>query len=191
MSEKIITVSRNDFDNMTHPSCIFNIPFTFTDREMAEHDESLIQVIPYVALRNDGKVLSYQRQAGDNRLITKHSVGFGGHPNQEWDYTEGKSLWCVVKSAAVREIREELGIPITPAQLIYLGDITLDVTEVDRLHTGIVFECWVNDLLANNIAAEEGITGLSWIDVLDPDEYSRSEYENWSQYYVEEYYGTM
>src|SRR5688572_2701510 len=55
----------------------------FTPRPPAETDPSLKQIIPYVLLVHEGRVLHYVRgkKAGEQRLVAKGSIGIGGHMN--------------------------------------------------------------------------------------------------------------
>src|SRR5437016_13614943 len=56
----------------------------FLSRAQAEKDPSHKQIIPYVLLTHDGKVLFYVRgkKAGEQRLVAKGSIGIGGHTNE-------------------------------------------------------------------------------------------------------------
>ncbi|GAB4403094.1 MAG: hypothetical protein OHK0048_21620 [Rhodoferax sp.] len=49
-------------------------------RALAEHDETRLQLIPYLVLRRDpDRVWAYQRTGGDARLAGRCSIGVGGH----------------------------------------------------------------------------------------------------------------
>jgi predicted NUDIX family phosphoesterase len=52
----------------------------FTPRPPAETDPSLKQIIPYVLLVHEGRVLHYVRgkKAGEQRLVAKGSIGIVG-----------------------------------------------------------------------------------------------------------------
>ena len=73
-------------------------------RSVAEEDESLLQVIPYVTISEKGRkrALAEIRKGGDPRLEGKTSIGFGGHI---------EPLDCLdpIAACARRELREELG----------------------------------------------------------------------------------
>src|SRR5947208_3259208 len=60
----------------------------FMPRSQAENDPAFKQIIPYVLLAHDGRVLHYVRgkKAGEQRLVSKGSIGIGGHMN---DHDEG------------------------------------------------------------------------------------------------------
>src|SRR5438445_11378841 len=55
----------------------------FLPRDQAENDPTQKQIIPYVILAFDRKVLYYVRgkRAGEQRLVAKGSIGIGGHLN--------------------------------------------------------------------------------------------------------------
>src|SRR5687768_834109 len=55
----------------------------FTARAAAETNAELKQIIPYVILTHDDRVLHYVRgkKAGEQRLVAKGSIGIGGHMN--------------------------------------------------------------------------------------------------------------
>src|ERR1700757_1428548 len=55
----------------------------FLPRLQAENDPAHKQVIPYVLLTYENKVLYYVRgkKAGEQRLVAKGSIGIGGHMN--------------------------------------------------------------------------------------------------------------
>ena len=81
----------------------------FTPRPPAETNPELKQIIPYVLLVHEGRVLHYVRgkKAGEQRLVAKGSIGIGGHMN---DHDEGLfALDRAAYDAAVqREVAEEL-----------------------------------------------------------------------------------
>ena len=96
MGEKILVFDRGlilglgelpgitrDYDNISYffRQCI---PRTyFVDRDEAELNESLLQVIPYIVIHHMDTFATYRRSAkgGENRLHDKFSIGLGGHVN--------------------------------------------------------------------------------------------------------------
>lgn len=56
----------------------------FLSRAKAEKDPTHKQIIPYVLLAHENRVLSYIRgkKAGEQRLVAKGSIGIGGHMNE-------------------------------------------------------------------------------------------------------------
>ncbi len=110
----------------------------FTARPAAEADPTLKQIIPYVILVHKGKVLHYVRgkKAGEQRLVSKGSIGIGGHMN---DHDEDLfALDLDAYTAGVqREVGEELrlGSAYTNHPVALLND---DSNEVGRVHLGVV-----------------------------------------------------
>jgi len=53
---------------------------TWRSRAQAEHDDTHLQLIPYLVLRNaEDAMWCYQRSGGDARLLGRCSCGVGGH----------------------------------------------------------------------------------------------------------------
>ena len=110
----------------------------FTARPAAETNTELKQIIPYVILTHEDRVLHYVRgkKAGEQRLVAKGSIGIGGHMN---DGDEG--LWALdldaYNAGVQREVREELrlGTGFTNVPVALLND---DSNEVGRVHLGVV-----------------------------------------------------
>jgi predicted NUDIX family phosphoesterase len=110
----------------------------FTPRAEAETDPAKKQIIPYVLLVHEDRVLHYVRgkKAGEQRLVAKGSIGIGGHVN---DHDEG--LFALDRAAyeagVRREVGEELriGAAYTDHAVALLND---DSNEVGRVHLGIV-----------------------------------------------------
>ncbi|MBV9391858.1 MAG: hypothetical protein JOY96_08205, partial [Verrucomicrobia bacterium] len=84
----------------------------FVARSAAEDDPSLKQIIPYVLVVSQDKILRYRRgkKSGEQRLVAKSSIGIGGHMNE---HDEG--LFALDRAAYLngvqREVAEELIIP--------------------------------------------------------------------------------
>src|SRR5438045_5859743 len=64
----------------------------FLPRAKAETDPTHKQIIPYVLISSEDKVLHYVRgkKAGEQRLVAKGSIGIGGHMN---DTDESLFAW--------------------------------------------------------------------------------------------------
>ncbi len=134
----------------------------FMPRSAAESDPSFKQIIPYVLLTHEGRVLHYGRgkKAGEQRLVAKGSVGIGGHMN---DTDEG--LFAMDRDAynisVQREVGEELQLnsAYTNRTVAVLND---DSTEVGRVHLGVVhvFELETADVRKG----EAMITELQFLD---------------------------
>ena len=110
----------------------------FMPRSEAETDPTHKQIIPYALLVHEGRVLHYVRgkKAGEQRLVSKGSIGIGGHMN---DGDEGLfSMDRAAYDAAVaREVNEELKLasPFKQKAVALLND---DSNEVGKVHLGVV-----------------------------------------------------
>jgi predicted NUDIX family phosphoesterase len=150
----------------------------FLPRARVETDPAYKQIIPYVLLAFQNKLLYYVRgkKAGEQRLVAKGSIGIGGHMNES-----DESLFALDESAyragVEREVNEEIKIesPFDDRIVALLND---DTTEVGRVHLGVVH---VFKLAEPKVEKREAmITGLTF---LTKDElFARREtLETWSQ----------
>jgi predicted NUDIX family phosphoesterase len=159
----------------------------FVPRDDAEKDFSLKQLIPYVLIASDGKILFYVRGkgSGESRLRLKGSVGIGGHINSRDEdlFQEQENRLRAVYNAAVdREVREELKIEGVRAKRI-VGVINDDSNEVGKVHFGVV-HLW--ELEGGGAwKAEKAVTRLEFLapgEILSlPD----VEVESWSRFCLE------
>src|SRR6266403_3536382 len=135
----------------------------FFPRARAENDPAYKQIIPYVLLSFEDKLLYYVRgkEAGEQRLIAKGSIGIGGHMSEEKD----KFLWHTTDEAAYRagverEVNEEIKID-TPFEDQIVALLNDDSTEVGRVHLGIVH---IFKLQEPKVQKREAmITGLTFL----------------------------
>src|SRR2546422_193749 len=110
----------------------------FLPRAQAERDPTHKQIIPYALLAFEDKVLYYVRgkKAGEQRLVSKGSIGIGGHMNEG-----DESLFAMDEQAyragVEREVNEEIKID-TPFEDQIVALLNDDSTEVGRVHLGIV-----------------------------------------------------
>src|SRR5437899_10615123 len=123
--ENVLVVRRNLFEQLGsfqglsfEPEKYLNLLLSrgnnfFFPRAQAENDPAYKQIIPYVLLAFQDRVLHYVRgkKAGEQRLVAKGSIGIGGHMNEEKD----KFLWHATDEAAYRagverEVNEEIKI---------------------------------------------------------------------------------
>jgi predicted NUDIX family phosphoesterase len=133
----------------------------FLPRAQAEHDPAHKQLIPYVLLAFEGKVLHYVRgkKAGEQRLVAKGSIGIGGHMNET-----DESLFALDEQAyragVVREVNEEIRIETQFRDRI-VALLNDDSTDVGRVHLGIVH---VFKLVGPNVEKREAmITNLAFL----------------------------
>ncbi|HWW01680.1 MAG TPA: hypothetical protein VNZ64_18420 [Candidatus Acidoferrum sp.] len=151
----------------------------YRNRSEAEQDKRYKQLIPYVLIICNGKILRYKRGRGgqETRLHGLYSVGVGGHISDEdrdlfspGGYPEGMR----------REIMEEVAVDeVKEAAVAVIND---DSTEVGQVHFGVVHIMHVAD---EKIAGRRsGILGPEFVPipeaVKDP-----AGYESWSRFCLE------
>lgn len=107
----------------------------FERRGNLEHDESKLQIIPYVVLTikdhmGNTNVVLYRRKGHEERLVGKFSAGWGGHINNEDES---------IIDGALRELKEELDIDVNRDNLKFAGYLYSDVDAVSRVHLGMVY----------------------------------------------------
>ena len=152
----------------------------YMSRPQAEADPAYKQLIPYVIMTCDGKVLSYVRgrRAGETRLVGLRSIGIGGHINPADDMplfsTDSREAYL---AAVEREVAEEVSVEAghTDRVVALLND---DFTEVGSVHLGIV-HLWILDS-ANVGKREQMITQMAFMSLPELREV-RDSMETWSQ----------
>ena len=150
----------------------------FAARSAAETNLELKQIIPYVLLVHNDRILHYVRgkRAGEQRLVAKGSIGIGGHMN---DHDEGLFAWdrTAYDAAVQREVGEELRVesPYANHAVALLND---DSNEVGRVHLGVVhvFRLETDDVQKG----EAMITDLQFLDEAQLAG-RRDAMESWSQ----------
>jgi predicted NUDIX family phosphoesterase len=154
----------------------------FLPRSQAENDPTHKQIIPYALIVHGDTVLHYVRgkKAGEQRLVSKGSIGIGGHMN---DTDESLFAWDenAYRTGVEREVNEEINIE-TPFEDRIVALLNDDTTEVGRVHLGIVH---VFRLAEPKVQKRESmITNLSFLsrdDLLA----RRESLETWSQLCVD------
>ncbi len=150
----------------------------FLPRAAAENDPSHKQIIPYALIVHGETVLHYVRgkKAGEQRLVSKGSIGIGGHMNDT-----DESLFAfdehAYRAGVEREVNEELKIesPFEDRIVALLND---DTTEVGRVHLGIVH---VFQLAEPKVQKRESmITNLAFLTRAEL-QARREHLETWSQ----------
>src|SRR6266513_1974157 len=152
----------------------------FIPRPQAESDPTFKQIIPYALIVFENSVLYYVRgkNAGEQRLVAKGSIGIGGHMAEDAD----RFLWHstdeeTYRAGVEREVKEEVKIdaPFEDRIVALLND---DITEVGRVHLGVVH---VFKLAEPKVEKREAmITGLTFL-VKDELLAHRETMETWSQ----------
>jgi predicted NUDIX family phosphoesterase len=148
--ENVLVVRRNLFEQLGsfqglnfEPENYLNLLLSrgnnfFFPRAQAENDPAYKQIIPYVLLAFQDRVLHYVRgkKAGEQRLVAKGSIGIGGHMNES-----DESLFAcdeqAYRAGVEREVNEEIKID-TQFEDRIVALLNDDTTEVGRVHLGIV-----------------------------------------------------
>jgi len=154
----------------------------FFPRAQAENDPAYKQIIPYVLLAFQDRVLHYVRgkKAGERRLVAKGSIGIGGHMNES---DESLFAWDeqAYRAGVEREVNEEIKID-TQFEDRIVALLNDDTTEVGRVHLGIVH---VFRLAQQKVEKREAmITNLAFLtkaELLN----RRQSLETWSQICVD------
>jgi predicted NUDIX family phosphoesterase len=161
----------------------------FMPRGQAEQDASFKQLIPYVIIVRGGLVAAYSRgkAAGEKRLRSRRSIGFGGHINPNDGFGVPKAVKGLDNfdkryvAGLMRELQEELKFIPPKRQWAFqtVGFINDDETDVGRVHFGIVH--MLNLPVGRRMVAREAdIQNLDW---RTPDDLQKhtAEFEVWSQ----------
>jgi predicted NUDIX family phosphoesterase len=153
---------------------------TYLNRSEAENDRHYKQLIPYVLVVCDGRLLRYQRGKGgqETRLRGLWSVGIGGHISEEdyglftkdFGYFEGMR----------REVKEEVAVEeVSETAVAVIND---DSTDVGQVHFGVVHVMQVaNEGVAGR---RSGIVSPEFISIADAVK-DASSYESWSRFCLE------
>lgn len=152
----------------------------YLNRSKAEQDKRYKQLIPYVLLICNDKILRYLRGKGgqETRLHGLYSVGIGGHIAEEdhglfsndRGYQEGMR----------RELMEEVAVDAVNEPAV--AAINDDSTEVGQVHFGVVHLVRVFD---EHVAGRRsGIVSPEFIPMADAVKDSQG-YESWSRFCLE------
>jgi predicted NUDIX family phosphoesterase len=192
--ENVLVIRRNLFEQLGsfqglnfQPENYLNLLLSrgnnfFFPRAQAENDPAYKQIIPYVLLAFQDRVLHYVRgkKAGEQRLVAKGSIGIGGHMNES---DESLFAWDeqAYRAGVEREVNEEIKID-TQFEDRIVALLNDDTTEVGRVHLGIVH---VFRLAQQNVEKREAmITNLAFLtkaELLN----RRESLETWSQICVD------
>jgi predicted NUDIX family phosphoesterase len=150
LNENVLVIRRSLFDQLGsfqglnfEPEKYLNLLLSrgnnfFSPRAQAENDPAYKQIIPYVLLAFQDRVLYYVRgkKAGEQRLVAKGSIGIGGHMNES---DESLFAWDeqAYRAGVEREVNEEIKID-TQFEDRIVALLNDDTTEVGRVHLGIV-----------------------------------------------------
>jgi predicted NUDIX family phosphoesterase len=159
----------------------------FMPRSQAEEDSAFKQIIPYVLLVHEGRVLHYVRgkKAGEQRLVAKGSIGIGGHMNDVDEQLFNTSRTSLDRDAYLegvrREICEELNVNTTFDNRI-VALLNDDTNAVGQVHLGVVH---IFKLATDDVQKREAmITNLAFLDRAELLA-RRDAMETWSQICVD------
>ncbi len=152
----------------------------YLNRSDAEQDKRYKQLIPYVLVICNDKILRYRRGRGgqETRLHGLYSVGIGGHISEEYHGLFSKDRGY--KEGMRRELREEIAVEeVNESAVAVIND---DSTEVGCVHFGVVHVLRVAD---EKIAGRRsGIVGPEFVPIAEAAK-NASAYESWSRLCVE------
>lgn len=149
------------------PDELFELEPSLLPRSVCETATNYLQIIPYVMVVTDDKILTYRRgKAGaELRLFDLDSIGFGGHIDEL--PKEGETLKQLIARETNRELKEELGIDvdISEEEMGLTTVVYSDASAVNEVHLGLAFCIYLdNDAVGSiNERAEQGIIdNLRW-----------------------------
>lgn len=162
------------------PAVTTSTRLVYLNRSEAEKDTRYKQLIPYVLLVCDGKLLRYRRgrSGGEARLHGLYSVGIGGHISEEDHGLFSKDLGY--RDGMRRELMEEAAVEVENE--VAVAVINDDSTEVGYVHFGVVH---VIQLPTENIGLRRsGIASPEFIPLAEVVKDLES-YESWSRLCLE------
>ena len=153
----------------------------YLNRSDAEQDKRYKQLIPYVLIIAEDKVLRYRRGRGgqETRLHGLYSVGVGGHISEE-DHGLFSSRQGY-RDGMLRELREEVAIDqVRETAVAVIND---DSTEVGYVHFGVVHIVRVeNESVAGR---RSGIVSPEFVRITEAQK-DLAGYESWSRFCLEQ-----
>jgi predicted NUDIX family phosphoesterase len=153
---------------------------TYLNRSEAEQDKRYKQLIPYVLILCNDRILRYRRGKGgqETRLHGLFSVGVGGHIADEDD-----NLFSTHRGyhdGMRRELKEEVDIEATTEVAVAL--INDDSTEVGFVHFGVVHVMHVAS--EEIVGRRSGIVAPEFVSIAEATK-DLSAYETWSRFCLE------
>jgi predicted NUDIX family phosphoesterase len=149
----------------------------YLNRTDAEQDRRFKQLIPYVLILCDQKILRYQRGKGgqETRLHGLYSVGIGGHISEEDHglFSNDRGY----QDGMRRELMEEVALEdVKDATVAVIND---DSTSVGYVHFGVVHVVYVSDEAV--AGRRSGILRPEFVPVAEAVR-DLSGYESWSSF---------
>jgi predicted NUDIX family phosphoesterase len=160
---------------VTSPSQIL-----YLNRSEAEQDKRYKQLIPYVLVLCNDKILRYRRGRGgqETRLHGLYSVGIGGHISEEDHGLFSSGLGY--QEGMRRELMEEVAIEDEKEAAVAV--INDDSTEVGYVHFGVVHVMHVADEAI--VGRRSGIVSPEFVAITEAVK-DTSAYESWSRFCLE------
>ena len=170
------------FDVQQYLPCLLapGVP-RFMVRSEAETNPAFKQLIPYVIISCNGRILSYVRgkRGGETRLVGQRSIGIGGHinPDDEMPLLES-DFHDAYLTAVQREVAEEVAMEGRHRDSV-VALINDDSTDVGQVHLGIVHHWCLDAPLVQK--REQMMTQMTF---MTPAELRnvRDSLETWSRY---------
>ncbi len=152
----------------------------YLNRSDAEQDRRYKQLIPYVLILCNGKILRYQRGKGgqETRLHGLCSVGIGGHISEEDHglFSNDRGYHDGMR----RELMEEVALEeVKDAAVAVIND---DSTDVGYVHFGVVHVVYVADEAV--AGRRSGIVRPEFVPLAEAVK-DASGYESWSRFCLE------
>jgi len=155
----------------------------FIERSKAEVDPSFKQLIPYVVMRWEQKLLCYVRGkgSGEERLRSLGSVGIGGHISVADRGLFTGDMRDVFRDALRREVAEEVEVQTEFTEKV-AGLINDDSNPVGRVHLGVLMVWRLTE--PKVVRRERSITSLEFLTI---EELKKRRYklETWSQIIID------
>ncbi|HEY2951146.1 MAG TPA: phosphoesterase [Verrucomicrobiae bacterium] len=152
----------------------------YLNRRDAEQDKRYKQLIAYVLILCQGKILRYRRgkRGQETRLHGLYSVGIGGHISEEDHGLFSSDLGY--QEGMRRELMEE--VAVDEAKEVAVAVINDDSTEVGSVHFGVVHMMHVaNEAI---VGRRSGIVAPEFIPIAEAVK-DPSGYESWSRFCLE------
>ncbi len=152
----------------------------YLNRSDAEHDKRYKQLIPYVLLLCNGKILRYRRGKGgqESRLHGLYSVGIGGHISEEDSGLFSQQLGY--HDGMRRELMEE--VAVDAVKDVAVAVINDDSTDVGAVHFGVVH---IMPVANEDVAGRRsGILAPEFVPLAEALKEPES-YESWSRFCLE------
>jgi predicted NUDIX family phosphoesterase len=152
----------------------------YLNRSEAEQDKRYKQLIPYVLILCNGKILRYRRGkgGGETRLHGLYSVGIGGHISEEDSGLFSTQLGY--HDGMRRELMEE--VALDGVQDVAVALINDDSTEVGYVHFGVVHVVHVGSEAV--VGRRSGIVSPEFVPI-DEAKKDPAAYESWSRFCLE------